>query len=256
VAAISASTIITHAFQTIGVYAPGVTLKPQDAQNGLRRLNNIMQVLSLQPLSKPVQRREEFDLEADKGGPDDPYTIGTGGDFDVTRPTAIRGAGLVLTSSDPTVEIPRAMLTDDAWASIQIKDLGAAQFTDVYFNPTFADDGFATINLWPVPNTDANRLALYWLESLTEFATLTTQYFLPPGCAYVLEYQLAEELLTPYGVTDAGIVGLVTRMAAKTLRVFKRANLELVDLGTDPALTQTPSGGYNILTGVGGGSSI
>lgn len=252
----TALAIITGAFETLGVYAPGESLSPADQNGALRRLNLLMEGLSLQPLTQPVLARDVFDLVADKGGPDNPYTIGTGGDFDVPRPITLEGAGILLVQPDPTnnVEVPRALLTDDAWAAIQIKTLSATQFTDVYYNPTYAND-LGTINLWPIPNIATNKLVVYRRQLLTAFATAVTSYDLPPGCAEMLWYQLAQRLAPVYGVTDAGIVGDVRDMARTTLATFKRANTELADLSTDPALTRDPSGGYNILTGTGGGSA-
>jgi len=153
------------------------------------------------------------------------------------------------------VEVPRAVLTDDAWAGIRIKSLTSAQFTVVYLNATYAAD-LATINLWPIPNVATNSLVLYRNQPLTYFASLSAAYSLPDGCEDTLEYNLARRLLTPYGIVDQGIVSDVIDMARTTLATFKRANTKLVDMPTDPALTQDPAGGYNILTGTGGGGGF
>lgn len=251
--ATTALQLVTNAFETIGRYAPGQSITASDAQNGLRRLNLMMGALQLQPLTQPVNTRVELDLTANKGGPSDPYTIGDGGDFDTTRPPALSGAGILLVGATQNVEVPRALLTDDAWQAIQIKELAATQFTDVYYNPTYSDD-LGTINLWPVPSISTNKLVLYWLQPLAQFADLDTEYFLPPGCEEALEYNLARRLLTPYGVTDAATVAEVTELARLSLGTFKRGNTKLSDLATDPALVRDPAGGYNILTGTGGGS--
>lgn len=151
------------------------------------------------------------------------------------------------------VEVPRAVLNDEAWQAIQIKSLTGAQFTDVYYNPTYAAD-LGTINLWPIPNTAENSLVLYRLQPLTSFTNLTTEYFLPDGCQEALEYNLARRLLTPYGVIEPTTVADVKDMATSTLANFKRGSVKLTDLGTDPALTHAQSGGYNIVTGTGGGT--
>jgi len=321
--------IITGAFETIGVYAPGQTLQPQDSTGGLRRLNLMMGQMSLQSYMAPVVSREVFSLTSDVGV----YTIGPGGDFDTIRPTSVQGAAILLNSEGSpssvtsltsaagvvtatmtnhgasdgqnvtirgaspvdyngtytvtvtgvntftylidaatittpatgtitaafestgatVVEVPRALLTDDAWQAIQIKQLTAPQFTDVYFNPTYNAD-LATINLWPIPNTSINSLVLYRQQQLTSFASLTASYYLPPGCEETLQYNLAKRLLVVYGITDEGTVSDVRDMATSTLYIFKRANVKLSDLATDPALIAWPGGGYNILTGSGGGS--
>lgn len=252
----TAEAIITSAFEAVGITAPGESLSPADANGALARLNLLMGTLRLQPLTQGVVSREEFSLTADKGGPDDPYTIGSGGDFDTTKPIKLEGASILMVQSDPTynVEVPRAVLTDDGWQAIQIKTLGATVFTDVYYNQTYQTLGLGTINLWPVPNTTLNKLVLYMLQPLRTFSNLTAQYYLPPGCEDMLQYQLARRLLTPYGVTDPATVADIKELAIQTMGVFKRANAEMTDLPTDPALTRDPQGGYNILTGTGGGN--
>lgn len=252
--ATTALDIITGAFDVTSVYAPGEAISATDANGALRRLKLLMRALKLQPLSQPVVSRTEYSLTANQGGPDNPYTIGPGGDFDTTRPIRLTGASILLVNvGGQNVEVPRAVITDDAWEAIQIKSLTATQFTDVYYNPTYTDD-LGTINLWPIPNVSTNKLVLYRLEPLTTFADLTTEYDLPDGCEEALEYNLARRLLQPYGVIDPATVSAVMELAASSLATFKRANTKLSDLATDPAFVRDPSGGYNILTGTGGGT--
>jgi hypothetical protein len=253
----NAQTLIFNAYCDIGVYTSGETMSAAKAQDGLRRLNMMMGGLSLQPLTIPVPARDVFDLEEERGGPDDPYTIGIGGDFNVTRPASLQGAGILLPNAEDenqAVEVPRAVITDDGWQQIRVKGLRSSQFTAVYYQPTY-EDNFGSINLWPVPNTDVNQLVLYRLVQLTSFETLTTYYFLPPGCEEVLEYNLARRLLSPNGIGDETIVSDVIDMARTSLATFKRGNVKLTDIATDPALTQYPAGGYNIITGTGGGGT-
>lgn len=255
--ATTARDLVTHAFETAAILSPGESLSATMANDGVRRLNLLMSALQLQPLSQPVLTRVELDLVSGQGGPSNPYTIGEGGDFDVTRPPALSGAAILIVADDAAnnVEVPRAILTEDAWEAIQIKELQSSVFTDVYYNPTFSTD-LGTINLWPVPNTADNKLVLYFRQPLTSFADLDTSYDLPPGCEEALENNLAKRFLAPYGVIDAATVAMVDEMARMSLATFKRGNVRMSDLAIDPALTHDPSGYYNILTGSGGGTGL
>jgi hypothetical protein len=145
------------------------------------------------------------------------------------------------------VEVPRAVITDDAWQNIRIKSLRSAQFTNVYYNPTYAG-GLGTINLWPIPNVATNALVIYRPQQLSEFPNLTTQYQLPNGLDEAIIYNLAIRRAPDYGKIPSDIV---ERMAQSSLANFKRGNVKLVDMPTDPALTRDPSGFYNIITGTG-----
>lgn len=243
---VTALQIITAALDDLGVYAVGEALTADQAADGLRRLNQLVASWHTQSLTWPFVARETFSLVANQGGPSNPYTIGSGGTFNTTRPPTITGAGLLLGSSSPVVEIPLAVITDDAWQAVQIKALTSAQPTLLYYNPTYASD-LGTINLWPVPNTAANSLALYRGQQIAAFATLSTSYDLPPGCADALEYQLALRL----GPPNARVVADEIRaLAISTLRDFKRANLKLCDLMNDTSVLNKGAWryGYNINT--------
>lgn len=245
---VTALQLITTAFQTLGVYAPGDAIADADAQDGFRRLNAMMGSWALQPLTIPVIAREVFDLVSGQGSPTNPYTIGPGGDFDTSRPLQLEGAGLVLGNSSPAIELPRGMLTDDAYEAIQVKTLTNALFTDVYYNATF-DDGFGRIYLWPVPDSADNDLVLYRLQQLSAFVSLTAAYDLPNGYEEAMSYNLARRLAMPYGKPlNPDLLDLATQ----SLATIKRANTKLTDIPQDPAFTHDRRGGYNIQTGTGG----
>jgi hypothetical protein len=252
----TARAIISSAFLANGIFALADTIAgTTDETYAFGILNLMMSSFKLQPLTSPTNTRETFALTVGKGGPNNPYTIGPNGDFNTTRPASvseITGWGLTLPGTNATqVEIPRAMLTDDAWQAIQIKGLPNGLFTDAYYNPTFAG-GLGTINLWPVPNTTVNGLVLYRNLPIASFPSVAAVIDLPEGYEEMLGYQLSRRLLTPYGITDQGVVSDVLDMARTTLANIKRANVKLVDLPIDPALTHSGRGGYNIDTGTGG----
>lgn len=250
--ATTAATIVRGAFETIGVLGEGQTLDSAKGADGFRRLNLMIRSWSLQNLTIPVTVREVFDLEANKGGPDDPYTIGDGGDFDTDRPptqNALVGAGLILTNSDPTVEIPRAIFTDTMWEALQIKDLtsgGSGVPTCVYYNPTYP---LGRIYLWPIPSTDENDLALYLRKPLAAFPSQTATVNVPDGSEEAMEYNLALRLMGPYSVP---VDPMITDLARSSLAILKRSNYHLIDLSQDPAMTSSRRGGYNIVSGEGG----
>ncbi len=153
--------------------------------------------------------------------------------------------------TDQPVEIPRTVITDDGYQAIQIKSLSNAQFTNVYYNPTFP---FGTVFLWPKPNTDENQLVLYLQSAFAGFADLTTDYAFPdlPGYTEAIEYNLSIRLAAPYGRKSDEYPDVVA-LARETLGLIKRANTELVDVPTDAQLlTRNRRGGYNINTGTGG----
>lgn len=169
--------------------------------------------------------------------------------FNGTATTPATGTITALFESQATdvTEIPRSVITDDAWQAIPIKSLTNALFTCVYFNPTYYG-GLATVNLWPIPDTGDNSLVLYRPQQLTRFANLSTAYEVPEGAEEALESNLAKRLI-PYNGVDAVTAAEVKELARETLGVYKRGNAKLADLPIDPAFTMGQrTGGYNINT--------
>ncbi len=242
---------LDQAFNVLNVFLPGESVPAAQSARALTFLNNMMGQWAQQALTIPSIAREVFSLTADKGGPSNPYTIGTGANLSTVRPanqSSIVGAGLNLNSSSPVVEIPRDVITDAAYQAIQIKELSNSLFTVVYYNPTFATTGFGTINLWPVPNIATNSLVLYIEKALVSFADLTTAYEVPPGYDEALVYNLARRLAKPWGATvDPDLV----TMAIESKRIIGRGNLKLIDLSNDFAWTNRRNL-YNINTNQGG----
>jgi len=149
------------------------------------------------------------------------------------------------------VEIPRPLITDQAYQGNQLKNLSNSQFTTVYYNQTYP---LGTIALWPRPNTAENQLVLYLQSAFTGFVDLNTDYSFPdlPGYTDALEYNLAVRLCAPFG-RSLGTIPEVVEMARESLGLIKRANNKPVDLPTDAqVLTDTRRFGYNINTGTGG----
>ena len=150
-------------------------------------------------------------------------------------------------SGNSTVEIPRTLYTDDAWQNIQVKSLSNSLPTGVYFNANYARD-LAVIQLWPVPNVATNALVLYRRNVLATFADLaTTSYAVPPGFEELLEYNLAERMLTPYAVKDENVRTDVKMGAARAMSIVKRNNVKPTDMPIDAAWTHDRRGYYNIL---------
>lgn len=216
----TALTLIVDSFEELSVFQPGESVPDADAQTGLRYLNRLIGSWNQQSLTVPAESREVFSLVANQGT----YTVGSGGDLDTTRPPnqqSVLGASLILTASNPTIEIPLTLLTDDAYQGLTPKGLTSGQPIACYYSPTFSSL-FGTLILWPIPDTAANTLALYLSKPLTAFADLTTTYAFPPGYEEALVLNLARRLAKPYGREfDPDL----KERADQALTVIKRANV-------------------------------
>jgi hypothetical protein len=242
--AVTATSLITSALDSLGVYGVGEQSSAADLADGLRRLNAMLSSWAIQPLTIPVVAREEFIPTANVGT----YTIGPSGDFDTIRPTRIQTANLLLNSATPPIEVPCGILTEQAYQALQNKDQTSTQWTQVYYDPTFTTGGLGTISLWPIPTTAANYLVLYFQQPLVEFANLTSTYQIPPGYEEALVYNLAVRLAGPHSMR---VPDDIRQLAVQSRATIKRQNMPVAELGNDMASIGDTGRkyGYNIVTG-------
>ncbi len=251
---VTATQVMTDAFQALNVYMPGDTIVTADSTTALRLLNLLLGQWAHDRLTIPAEARAVFPLVSGKGSSTNPYTIGTGGDLNTPKPPnqqSLVSAGLLLNASSPPVEIPRGMMTNDAYEAQRIKDLTSTLFTNVYYLPTF--DGatglsLGQIYLWPVPLDLTNSLVLYIRAGLSAFADLTTVYSIPDGYDELLYTNLARRLAIFFGRTLSDDLKM---LAAESLMAIKRSNVQLSDLANDFAtlgVGRSPRG-FNLQTG-------
>lgn len=242
------SEIVGDAFAILNVFLPGETAPANDGQLALRFLNDWLSEMAQKALMIPVVAREVFDLTADKGGPSNPYTIGTSANLNTDKPpnqNSVQGAAVLLTASDPDIEVPLWIYTDSGYDSIAIKELTSSQPTGLYYNPTYATTGFGRIQLWPVPDNATNDLVLYLQKPLAQFANLSTTYYVPDGVPRMLKYNLASALQVPFGKQMSP---MAERAAVNSLGTFKRSNTKLYDAVNDASFTGNAGGVFNIQT--------
>ncbi len=238
------------AFQLLGVFSPAETMPAADGEYALTCANDLLDEWSNSKSFSPFRSRERFAMTAGKGSPGNPYTIGIGGDLNTDRPPnqdAILSANLILAGTDPEVNVPLAMYTDEAYAALQIPTMSNSQPTGLYYSPTYAS-GFGKIQLWPVPNTGINSLVLFLQKFVAQFADLDTEYEVPTGLPRALKYNLADTMSGTYG---RELAPSDARIAVSSLDRFKRSNLHLTDLPNDATFTGPRPTLYNINSGNG-----
>ena len=255
---VTALSLITLAFNTLGIFAADEAIPQAAAQAAFTRLLQMCTGWSLQRQLSPVVGREVWPVTVGQGGPVDPalpgsgpYTIGPTGDFVTTRPFALEGAGILLGGTVPAAEPLGAVsvLTDTQYQGIVIKNLPNSLWTAVYYRPqTVPATGNGELYLWPVPNSLTNTLVIYRLDPIGAFASLTTSYVLPEGYPEAIHYNLAVRLCAPYGLAVPADVGA---LASFSLATIKRANTRITDAANDLGWLGTPSPLYNILLGNG-----
>lgn len=180
----TARDIIEAALRKIHVLGKGSSLDDDEAQDALETLNAMMATWSAQGDLIFTESRETFNLTNAAS-----YTIGSGGDFNTTRPLYFRYVYV----SDGSTDYPVKEIDSQQYASITQKNIG--NIPQVYYY----DAGFplGTIFLYPVPSS-VSTITLYSFKPLTSFSGLTTTFSMPEEYKAALIYNLAVWIAPEY----------------------------------------------------------
>ena len=240
----TARQLIADSLKVLAVLDPSEAADAADNADAFRSLNSLIDGWGTQRQTIFTVTRSTYTLTANVGT----FTIGTGGTFNQQRPLWISNAAYIVPDTDPDVEVPLWVLTDQQYAEQSIKDLSSTLPAWLYYNPTSpVATGLGTIYVGPIQDQNVT-LVLYWPTGVVQFADLTTEYILPPGYDRALRYNLAIEL-APLFTVSPGQMQLVMKLAADSLADIKRANTRLIDLSMDPGLVGRGPALYNIYAG-------
>lgn len=181
----TARTIVKKALQKIGVLIKQEDPSADEANDALDALNAMLSSWSNDSMTIYARVWETFNLVAGDGE----YTIGTGGDFNTSRPLTIVDGYTRLVVDDYHLRV----VSDEVFAAIQNKTTPGRPEA-LNFDNAFP---VAKIRLWPIPNVEYT-LHIQSEKELSQF-TLDTTVSLPAGWERALIYNLAIDLAPEYG---------------------------------------------------------
>jgi hypothetical protein len=232
--------VINSALRLINALASGESPSSAESSDALEVLNDMIDSWNAQRLAIFSVVPQTFSLTAGQQA----YTVGTGGNFNIQRPARIDRVSVIsLYNAAQPLELPIALLTNEQWQAVPVKNITSALPVSVW-----DDHGFPlrTLSYFPIPSTQV-QTKLYSWTPLSSFADLVTDYEFPPGYAKAIRYNLAVDLAPEFGVTQLN--PLVVAQAQMALGVVKSMNAPLVDLYCDPALAPAGNKVFNWLTG-------
>jgi hypothetical protein len=224
--------LIKGSLRLIGVLASGETPSAEESTDALSKLNNMIKSWNVEGLLVFKVTREEFTLTSGQSS----RTMGSGGNFNSTKPNKIIRVGL----KQGTTETPIKIYTAIEWAEISQKSLSGTP-QGIYPEGTHP---LETINFYPVPSA-ADTLVLYSEKPISSALALSDTLSMPDGYEDALEHNLAVRLAPEYGKT---LDPLVYELA-KTLKTqLKRKNSKPRLMKSD-AFGMTNGGAFNFETG-------
>ena len=213
--------IINGALRLLQVKSSDAALTAEEANDALDSLNTMIDGWSTGSLMVYHATKESFMLTPGQST----YTIGTGGNFNTSRPVDILQATLTVNGSDYGV----TPVGFDDYADIRLKTLSTTFVEQLYYEKSFP---LGNIYLYPVPNS-ASTLTIYSNKQLTEFTSLTDTFVFPNGYKKAMKYALAMDLAPEYQ-RDAG--DDVRRTAVSAVAAIKRMNRRPVTMQPDSAV--------------------
>jgi hypothetical protein len=215
--AATAQDIITDALSLLSVVDPNTPALAADLALGLTKLNDMVDSWSNESLACYAVLEQSGTLVPGQSS----YTIGPGGNFNMTRPLRINGGPGTAYTQDVNGNNYGIEVVDRVrWNQIGNR---SSTVTSNFPDTLFYDNQYplGIINIDPTPNI---AITMYWDSylQLTEFANLATAMSLPPGYKQALGTNLAI-LLKPYYI-DAPIDPVLVQLAMESKGNVKRAN--------------------------------
>ena len=228
----TARDIIKSALRKIAVLGAGSSLSNEEAQDGLDLLNGILSEWSAAGGLIFNETSETFNLTGAIS-----YTVGSGGDFNTSRPTQITS----LFTSSGGIDYIAHEYSSAQYASLAYKN--AEGYPDIYYYDNNYPLG--TIYLYPKP-TGVSTITINSVKELTSFTTLDAAFSMPAEYRIALEHNLAVYIAPEYE-KEASItiqrVAKRTKNAILTQNNHNRRNIATLDV---PCSTR---GVFNIYTG-------
>lgn len=212
-ASIIASDLITKSMKLIGAIASNELPTPEELNDGLDILNDMLELWSIEGLSVWASTNQSFNVQAGVST----YTIGPGGVFNTTRPPAIIEAYCTVNA----VDYPVRVIDQSAYNKITYKTF-TQQILEklLYVN----ENPLGMLYIWPVP-LSVVPLTLSIGRVLSAIPTLATVISYPPGYSMALRYNLAVAMCSGFGRTPpADVLGI----AKDTKGTIKISNMTAV----------------------------
>lgn len=231
--------IVQDALEMLGVYAPGEVMSDADAQRGLTCLNDMLDSWSNESLICYANLEQSATLVVGQQY----YTIGPGGDFNMTRPLAITvGPGQARITDTNGNQYDMEVIQQDRWNLIGAPYTTSDIPDTLFYNPQYP---LGIIGVFPVPIISYKMTWDSRLQ-LGDFADLTTAVSLPPGYIRALKSNLAVECFPYFKADGAQLNPTIQLKAMMSLGNLKRTNMKEIIAGFDPEIVSRAQQTYNI----------
>lgn len=229
----TARNIIEDAARKINILGRGETLPADEALNALGILNGILGSWSVEGGLVYTESTETFSLTGATS-----YTIGSGGDFNTTRPSYITS----LYTTQGGIDYEATQIDQARYAEITQKSNVNSDPEMFYYDGNYP---LAKIYFFPVPDA-TYTVTINSIKPLTEFASLSTSYDLPPEYRRALVANLAVEWAVEHEKEASPTLKKIAKNAKDLIFISNTRNDQFLSTYDSAVL---PAGGFNIYSG-------
>jgi len=201
--------IIIGGLKSFNVKGGGESLSAEEAADGLIALNDVIDMMNLQPLMHPAKAQITQALTSNDGT----YTFGSGGDNSV-RPLEIHTAYVRKSNTDYPVDI----ISNQRYSYITFKSVAGGFSYNLYYRNAYP---LSTIELYPIPSSSGQTLYLECRAELANYTAVTDNVDLAPGYIKYIKNQLAIDISPEY---KANISPVIYETAKEAKAWIKRNN--------------------------------
>lgn len=223
--------LLTAAAKRVNILSQNETLDAFEGQDMLVAANFYLDALSIERLAVPFVLRTTWTMISGQAS----YSVGIGGDINITRPNFVDHVNYIDASLTPAIERELAYLTDDAYAAIPIKTQTNPLPSFYYWNPTYTSLQ-GTLSFWLVPTSSVLTGVLYAPSAVSQFGALSDTVALPPGYKFFLQENLAVIFATTFR-ENIPIDPNLLQSAALAKANIKRMNTRLIEMALGPEYT-------------------
>lgn len=235
----TAADILNRAGRAIGYLGQTEVMTAADINAALAIFNSMLDSWSSsESLIAYLQVQQNFPLVIGQ----QTYTIGSGGNWNTTRPQEILRA-FVRDSNNLDYSMGEG-LTQDEWDSIGQKNITSQIPTSFFYYPSYP---LAQFNVFPIPLLNYTVYFDSTLDQVT-YTTLTTSLSMPLGYERAYISNLALELMAngfPCLLNQQQLSALVAS-ASEAKGNVKRSNIKVVRAKYDDAIVSKSYATYNI----------
>lgn len=177
--------LITTAAVKLGAIQTGEALTADEATDSLAILNSMMDAMSIEKDMIYDIQQESLTWTASSAS----MTIGSGGDFNTTRPVRIEHGTYFRDSN--TIDDPVHIVFDRQTYDTLASKTDTTTFPQLlYYEPSYP---LGTIFVYPVPSANITLKLNSW-KQLQSFSLKTTALAMPNGYQWMIEHNLAVHL--------------------------------------------------------------